>query len=390
MKTTTNERREAEDVEYPISNKELYNLVSDAGAVDVTVADLEDFDESEFDTNGVAIPNDLSKPANLLKLLPATGDAACETGLNNRIGVQGNLFSGIGHVASPISDRALSAQAAARHRFRSLVPLVVRAYADIRNGCSTDYVLLEPEANILFLQRCWELGAAASPDDLNWTLMNARKDGKMGDLPKAKSFSIPKTELDTYSFAAEMALRYVQDRVYRDEQRELTLDKLLCNPKLATEFDELARRIVPGLTSIQYRWAAMALRKARRLPKGPMDLGLFQNPGWMEDIKPSTLPITRGLYWVEIGDRSAFVGVANNLRLQLDAFVGHLGAQVMPEWYNDRLVGKPKIRIADAASIAQEKASMLRSAVLQSCGSRLNYHDQGLFSTHGAAIRRVG
>src|SRR5439155_11676519 len=111
---------------------------------------------------------------------------------------------------------------------------------------------------------CWQLGAAAPPQELNWTLLTARKDGHLRGLPRAKAFSIPRERLDQFSFASEIALRHLQDRAYYGEQRELSLDKVLCDPALAAEFDATARRLAPGYSSLDYRWAAMTLRKARR------------------------------------------------------------------------------------------------------------------------------
>jgi len=142
--------------------------------------------------------------------------------------------------------------------------VVVSAYVDVRGTASTDLVLVDPALNSQFIQRCWRLGVAAPAELLNSTLINARKNSLLSGLPPAAKFSIDRPILDQFSFASEFALRLLQERYYFVEQRDISLDKILCSPELAGEFDAIARRIAPGFTSLQYRWAALVLRKAFR------------------------------------------------------------------------------------------------------------------------------
>jgi site-specific DNA-methyltransferase (adenine-specific) len=375
------------DDDLPIAIHDLHDMMRGADALDVTAEDFAAFDDSEFDTTGIDIPTELSDPRAVFVRLCGEPDMAPSRD-NAKVVHCGTPSSSVQAEVRPATGRTFLADDV-RKPLKILVPLVVRAYADVRSGASTDYVVLEPELNLLFLHRCWELGAAASPEELNWILMNARKDGKISELPKAQKFSIPKRDLDTYSFGTEVALRYVQDRVLRDEHRELSLDKLLCSPKLAAEFDGLAGRIVPGHTSIQYRWAAMALRKARRLPKQVVDVSIFQEVGLLEDIRPSTVASSRGLYWVEIGDCSTFVGIAENLRTQIDAFVDRLGNQVIPEWYGGRPIGKARMSLMEAADASVDEVAQFQSGVIRLRGSRLNFRDESLFG-NGKPSRKVG
>ena len=41
-----------------------------------------------------------------------------------------------------------------------------------------------------------------------------------------------------------------------------SLDDVLCDPELAREFDDRAAAFAPGFRPLQYRWAALKLRKA--------------------------------------------------------------------------------------------------------------------------------
>jgi hypothetical protein len=56
-----------------------------------------------------------------------------------------------------------------------------------------------------------------------------------------------------------MALRELQDRAWVEERREnLTLDKLLCSPRMAGQFDELATKLFPGKSLLEYRWELLS------------------------------------------------------------------------------------------------------------------------------------
>jgi site-specific DNA-methyltransferase (adenine-specific) len=48
---------------------------------------------------------------------------------------------------------------------------------------------------------------------------------------------------------------------YLERRRGVSLDDLICDPDIAAEFDKLASELAPGFTSLEYRWAALALRK---------------------------------------------------------------------------------------------------------------------------------
>src|SRR5439155_19412900 len=65
--------------------------------------------------------------------------------------------------------------------------------------------------------------------------------------------------VDPFAFASEMALRRMLDL------SNPSLDHVLCDPLAATRFDDFARSLAPGFSSLQYRWAALRLRKDARL-----------------------------------------------------------------------------------------------------------------------------
>jgi hypothetical protein len=357
---------------------QIARLLRSVETLDVTAEELAAFDDSSFT---MAQPDEGPSVANPTEILVVLDDLmAAETRREPKVEImQGALFNGKSTVDT--AGETKYHFEVSRQRFTSLVPLVVEAFADSRQGWSPDYVIVDPARNLDFLKRCWQLGAAATPEELNWTLMNARKDGRLAKLPAANRYSIAKKELDSFGFAAEMALRELQDRAWHEEQRaDLSLDKLLCSPRLAERFDKLARSIAPGYSSLQYRWAAMSLRKARRLAKQLMPMPLFEECGFLGDVRPSRLSEYAGVFWVSFPDRSAYVGVAENLKLQIDAFIESLGAGATPEWLQDRPQGRAMLRYAAMEKAKIDDRERMRSSIFRRHGSRLNFTDASLFS----------
>jgi len=333
---------------------------------------LPPFDIADFNDVGLELPQKLRTPDSLIaRLNQATNDFRNDAHGPAIAQNDGQLFPGIGlkiHTAS----EGIKTQCSSK-----LWSIVRRAYADVRSERSIDYVVADPEANILFLQRCWELGAAASPFELNWILMNARKDGKLGSLPRAKRFSITKEELDCYSFAVDMAMRSVQERLYYSEQREVSIDHVLCDPVLANEFDDFTKQLVPEQSRFACRWTSITLRKARRSCAASFHLPKFDSFGLLEDVRMQKLPITCGTYWIRTPSGSLFTGVATNLRTQIDCFLQRVGHSVTPPWLKENTNGKPEIILCGADSY--EGCEVIRAGVFKYAGSRLNFWNGSFF-----------
>ena len=252
-----------------------------------------------------------------------------------------------------------------------------------RNGRSVDFCVAEPEANLLFLQRCWVLGAAASPFELNWVLLNARKANRLS-LPRSSRVSIPKDRLDRFSFAADMAMRHLQDRIYLEEQRDVSIDKVFCEPRLSQEFDRLAAGLAPGFQPFEYRWAVISLRKARRSQVQSQAAPTLTDYGRVEDVRVSSLPATSGIYWITSGRDSLFTGAASSLRVQVDSLVDRLGTSALPNWRQDRLVERPILRVLECPPAQSKQA---HAALLRSSGSLLNFQYGDWSGTDGSAKR---
>jgi hypothetical protein len=331
----------------------------------ITAEEMAAIDFDAFDPTGIELPKELEEPDLVIRRLTA-GECDQQTKPTDDE-KEASLFMPssvwVGDVQQPID----------RPRMDQLWSVVTRAYADVRCDKSIDYVVAEPDANLLFLRRCWELGAAASPFELNWVLMNARKDGKLRDLdlPRATRVYLPKKRLDLFSFAAEMAMRCVQDRLYYNNQDDVSIDRVLCDPHLVKEFDDLAAELAPGFRNFEYRWAVISLRKARRSKSVLSSEPTFAEQGSLRDVRVSRLPTTAGLYWVRSDDDSIFMGVADNLRTQVDALLQSTAATDAPCWVSDSLKKRSMLRLVECQAT---DALRTQSALLRRSGSLLNFH----------------
>ena len=137
---------------------------------------------------------------------------------------------------------------------------IIAAYKKTHQGLSVDHLVADPERNAAFLEACKQIGVPGFPAQWNLGLMRIRKSGK---LPPSENRMPVRTfqQMDGYSFAAEVAMHQLSVEIGE------TLDGLLCNPDLASRFDELAADYSPGHTPFEYRWAAMTLRKRAKEAK---------------------------------------------------------------------------------------------------------------------------
>ncbi len=215
---------------------------------------------------------------------------------------------------------------------------VIQAFLEVRRGFSTDRVVADPDLNRQFLNRCRELGGKGTDFDLNWELYNARKNGHLTNLPtKTKTFKIKNA--DEFEYASEIAVAYMKHREKVDWNREVSLDRIICDPDLATEFDRIADRLAPGFTPLEYRWIALGIRKAGRLVKTAAQLELpdFDTLGLARSIRLRLVPEEPGLYVFESQDRVAYVAQTENLRHRIEKHLEYSNDRGLPAWlYGDR------------------------------------------------------
>jgi site-specific DNA-methyltransferase (adenine-specific) len=196
---------------------------------------------------------------------------------------------------------------------------VVEAFFAARDGFPVDRVIADPDMNARFAEICGRLGLPGKPAQWNHRLMNLRKAGYFKGLPRSKvtTFPLEKAEFEKYKFACEIAMQK-----FRTDG--IPFDKVVCDPELATQFDEFVRLMIPEkLASLKIRWFALRLRKraseyrneARKLNKPVAWPRLYVDPFSMQLDR---VPASPGLYWLFGKDRHLYVGETPNLRERLE------------------------------------------------------------------------
>ena len=210
----------------------------------------------------------------------------------------------------------LPGERAAAERFATKAQMLAikQAFYDTRDGASSDLVVADPRRNQRFLRRCREHGLTLGDFDLNRLLFNARKRRLLSDVPETHRFTIPRLQRDDFEFACEIAIRHVQ-KLHGDA----SLDTIICDPALATEFDDAAGRLAPGYSPLWYRWVALGLRKARRLQRGVTtpEKPRFRMVGSIHALRPESVPEANGVYLLRCDRAAVYVGETLNLRHRL-------------------------------------------------------------------------
>ncbi len=207
---------------------------------------------------------------------------------------------------------------------------LIQALVDVRDACSPGRVIADPEMNRRFLNRCRELGLSGTDFQLNWDLMNARKAGKFSHLPKTKKYTVRGT--DEFEYASELAIRHLE------LTKSVSLDKIICDPDLAAEFDEFANRLAPGFSPLEYRWVALGLRKAGRRGSAKKiieELPDLETLGRVNSVSLKKVPVACGVYLFSSDKNRVFMGQTNNLRHRFERHMESSQSCGLPDWLWD-------------------------------------------------------
>ncbi|MBN1972851.1 MAG: hypothetical protein JW787_04385 [Sedimentisphaerales bacterium] len=189
---------------------------------------------------------------------------------------------------------------------------IIEAFCLTNNGFSSDRVVADPEINKEFIATCNRLGLAGDSKTWNMLLFRLRKQGKLAHIETVHRTTIPWEECDKYIFASEIAWQ-----IMIDNKSAVSLDEILCDPTLATEFDKIAHRFAPGFKPLNYRWAALKLRKEAKYARSratiltpPSRLGKMIP---IEELNISKLIHKSGIYVLSDQERKLYAGEALDL-----------------------------------------------------------------------------
>jgi site-specific DNA-methyltransferase (adenine-specific) len=203
-----------------------------------------------------------------------------------------------------------------------------QAFVEARDGYSPDRVVADPELNQRFLNVCRALGLTQPASELNGLLLNARKAGWLAGLSTSKPTAF--RDQDEYRYASEVAARYLQQRT------GMTLDRILCDPELAIQFDVVAAEIAPGHKPLQYRWAALNLRKSRSLQPELLSQVVAAssvNFGPIDGVDLTKLPVAQGIYIFYGPAATLYIGETANLRKRLQKHLDHSDNKELAHWF---------------------------------------------------------
>ncbi len=198
--------------------------------------------------------------------------------------------------------------------------LIRQAFEAVRDGYSPDRVIADPDLNAKFLSICRSLGLNAPVQVLNSALYNARKGSFLSGIRTTRRTNF--ADQDAYQFASEISARFLEHKA------QVTVDQILCEPALADEFDGMAAQICPGFSRLQYRWAALKLRKSKRLQPElsahvvpPVTVEIIS----VDNLDVAKLPTEQGIYIFFSGAEKTtlYVGEGDNLRVRIKKHLDH-------------------------------------------------------------------
>lgn len=246
---------------------------------------------------------------------------------------------------------------------------IVEAFRLTHEGFSADRVVADPDLNAAYLDACRRLGLAGDPRTWNILLFRLRKAGKLSHIETTRPTAVSWEDCDAYLFASEIALQMMID-----EEKAESLDEIICDQQLAQEFDKIAHRLAPGHVPLEYRWAALKLRKQAKTARSrgavlapPSRLGR-RTP--VDELDLASISNAPGVYVLsETQTRRLYVGETLHLRERLGKQFGEDQRGVWSEMTDSLAVQTFVTHSRPAEMLAWE------SCLARKLQPRLNFHE---------------
>jgi len=197
---------------------------------------------------------------------------------------------------------------------------IVEAFRLTHEGFSADRVVTDPELNAEFISACERLGLVGDARTWNMLLFRLRKAGKLSHIQTGRRTSFAWDDCDRYMFASEIAWQSMLSN-----HCARSLDEILCAPNLAADFDSIAGQFAPGFSPLEYRWAALMLRKEAKNARSRAAVltppSNFTESVPIADLKASKVADKPGLYILSDHSQNKLyagetLGLRNRLRLK--------------------------------------------------------------------------
>lgn len=218
---------------------------------------------------------------------------------------------------------------------------IIEAFSSSNRGYSVDRLVADPILNEDFQLACERLSIPGTSAERNRFLFRIRKAGKLKSFGVNTSISTKMdwNQIGSFVYASEIAWRKISN-IYC-----MSLDEIFCDPRIAVQFDQIAGDFAPGYQPLDYRWAAIKLRKegssARhratlRTPKqlGISDLnknGLKRNQGnFVSELDFASISSGPGVYIIrELDGTPLYAGETNQLASRLTATFDPAGPRAL-------------------------------------------------------------
>lgn len=244
---------------------------------------------------------------------------------------------------------------------------IIQAFGEVRGGCSVDRVIADPQLDRKFLRRCRELGLSGTDYDLNWALMTERKKGNLSHLPKTKRYTAK--NIDEFEYASELTVRLLQ------EQKGVSLDRIICDPGLAEEFDGYAAMLSPGFSPLEYRWGALRIRKAGRLggkAEGVGKIPQLDSLGRAASFRLQKVSEVGGLYLFSSKDERVYLGQTDNLRHRFERHMEVSASRGLPDWLWDTKKKPLQISVAELPGVSRSDRQKIEVSLVKQWQPLLN------------------
>ena len=232
---------------------------------------------------------------------------------------------------------------------------IIAAFAKANRGYSVDRLVADPLLNEDFQLQCDRRNIPGTQAERNRFLFRIRKSGKLkhAGIETSKRTAFDWEDIDPFLFASEIAWRRVSE-LYANAG----LDEILCDPRLATQFDDIAASSAAGYSSLEYRWAALKLRKQGSLGRKratEMSVKKFKEQDWFpfDDLNVTELGSQPGLYAICFKDDFLYAGETSNMRARLGLQLSEGAIKTWPSSHRDS--SELRIAIRDVQTVADTR-----------------------------------
>ncbi|MCH2177388.1 MAG: site-specific DNA-methyltransferase [Mariniblastus sp.] len=179
---------------------------------------------------------------------------------------------------------------------------LIDSFSCIHRGHSVDRVVADPVLNEDFQLACDRRQIPGTAAERNRFLFRLRKSGrlKQAGVETSVRTQVSWDDLELFIFASEIAWRRISD-----DYGNMSLDDILCDPRIASQFDVIAQQFAPGFRPVDYRWGAIKLRKegrnARRRAENyrqKLSIQKFTDGVRLSELDLAKVPVTAGVYGI--------------------------------------------------------------------------------------------